>query len=372
MPRSSQQAWRCRLRRLRPPTMPVTPLPVTRGEIRDVRAGIKSALARPQPRWRRPADARSSAPGWRRAPAPSASSKPAAGTHGDHARLAFGQRAGLVDDQRVDFLEALQRLGVLDQHARGRALADADHDRHRRREAERAGAGDDEHRDRGDQRIGEGRRRPARSSRPRTRRSPTAMTAGTNQAATTSASRWIGARLRCASATICTMRASIVSAPILSARITRLPVPLMVPPISLAPGAFSTGIDSPVTIDSSTALLPSMHDAVHRHAVAGPHAQAIADMHLLQRDFLIAAVVADPPRGLRREVEQRADGAAGLLAGAQFQHLPEQHQDGDHRRGFEIDRHDAVRLQALRETGRARTWRQGCRHRRHRRRARSG
>ena len=35
--------------------------------------------------------------------------------------------------------------------------------------------------------------------------SATAITAGTNQPATRSASRWIGARLRCALATICTI-----------------------------------------------------------------------------------------------------------------------------------------------------------------------
>src|ERR1039458_4851666 len=53
------------------------------------------------------------------------------------------------------------------------------------------------------------------------------------------------------------MRDSRVSAPTLSARITTAPVPLIVPPINLAPDSFSTGIDSPVTIDSSIALLPS-------------------------------------------------------------------------------------------------------------------
>ena len=77
-----------------------------------------------------------------------------------HRRLAFGQRAGLVDDQRVDLLHALQRLGILDQHADFGAAADADHDRHRRGEPERAGAGDDQHADGGDQAIGEARLRP--------------------------------------------------------------------------------------------------------------------------------------------------------------------------------------------------------------------
>ena len=45
------------------------------------------------------------------------SSKPGAGDDRHDLRLAFGQRAGLVDHQRVDLLHALERLGVLDQHA---------------------------------------------------------------------------------------------------------------------------------------------------------------------------------------------------------------------------------------------------------------
>ena len=81
------------------------------------------------------------------------------GHDGDDFRLAFGERAGLVDHQRVDLLHALERLGVLDQHAGLRAAPDADHDRHRRRKAERARAGDDQHRDGRDQRIGEARLR---------------------------------------------------------------------------------------------------------------------------------------------------------------------------------------------------------------------
>ena len=67
----------------------------------------------------------------------------------------------------------------------------------------------------------------------------------------------MGARVRCASETIRTIWARSVSAPTRSARITKPPVPFTVPPVTRLPGAFATGMDSPVTIDSSTALRPS-------------------------------------------------------------------------------------------------------------------
>ena len=60
-------------------------------------------------------------------------------------RPAFGQGAGLVDDQRIDRSEVLQRRGFLDQYAGMGTAPGRGHDRHRRGEAERTGAGDDQH-----------------------------------------------------------------------------------------------------------------------------------------------------------------------------------------------------------------------------------
>src|SRR3954452_3558630 len=60
----------------------------------------------------------------------------------------------------------------------------------------------------------------------------TSTTAGTNQPDTVSASFWIGARERCASATMRTICASNVSLPTRSARMTKLPVVLTVPPVT--------------------------------------------------------------------------------------------------------------------------------------------
>ena len=77
----------------------------------------------------------------------------------DHAWLSLGERAGLVDDERVDAFQNLERLGILDQHAGRGAAARADHDRHRRRQPERARAGDDQHGDGIDQRVSQARLR---------------------------------------------------------------------------------------------------------------------------------------------------------------------------------------------------------------------
>ena len=90
----------------------------------------------------------------------SCSAKPAAAMMLRQARPAFGQRAGLVDHERVHLFHPLDGFRVLDEHAGLRAAADADHDRHRRGEPERARAGDDQHRDRIDDRVREPRLRP--------------------------------------------------------------------------------------------------------------------------------------------------------------------------------------------------------------------
>ena len=126
----------------------------------------------------------------------------------------------------------------------------------------------------------------------------------------------MGARLRCASLTIFTICASMVSLPTRSARISSQPVPFTVAPITLSPECFSTGIDSPVTIDSSTELRPSSDGAVDRNLFARPYAQLVADLHLIERDIVLAAVVAHDARQLGREIEQGADGAAGPAARA--------------------------------------------------------
>ena len=133
-----------------------------------------------------------------------------------------------------------------------------------------------------------------------------------------------------------------MSRPILSARITKLP--LRVEGAADHARIFFLGHRHGFAghhgfIERGAAF---QHDAVDRHLVAGAHAQAVADLDGVERDFLVAAVVLDAARGLGREIEQRLDRAGGRLARAQFQHLADQHQHGDHAGGFEIDRRRAA------------------------------
>ena len=64
-----------------------------------------------------------------------------------------GDRAGLVEHDRVDPPRVLQHLATLDDDAELRRPSGADHDRRRRGQPERAGAGDDQHRDGGRERL---------------------------------------------------------------------------------------------------------------------------------------------------------------------------------------------------------------------------
>src|SRR3989338_1988421 len=85
-----------------------------------------------------------------------------------------------------------------------------------------------------------------------------AITIGTNTAEILSANFWIGARLPWASSTILIMWARSVSEPIFFASNIKLPVVLMVPATTPSHAFFSTGMGSPVTMDSSTNDEPSV------------------------------------------------------------------------------------------------------------------
>jgi len=81
---------------------------------------------------------------------------------------------------------------------------------------------------------------------------------GTNMAVTRSASSWMGTFEPCASSTSRITWERNVSLPTRVARIVRRPSWFTVAPMTSCPGLFSTGMDSPVAMDSSTALSPSI------------------------------------------------------------------------------------------------------------------
>ena len=273
----------------------------------------------------------------------SSSPKSAAGPDRHDLGLAFGERAGLVDDERVDLFHALQRLGVLDEHARLRAAPDADHDRHRRREPERAGTSDDQDRDGGDEPVGkarlgsenrpggEGGERHGDHQRHEPARRPDRRGAGSARGSfapsptiwTIWASKRIAADL---------FRAHDEGAGLIERARDDLGARLL---------AHRHGFAGDERFVDGRAAIENR--AVDRHFLARPHAQAVANEDRVEAHFLVAAVVADTPRGLWREVEQRLDRVGGLLARPQLQHLAEQDENGDDGGRLEIDGDRAVR-----------------------------
>ncbi len=83
------------------------------------------------------------------------------------------------------------------------------------------------------------------------------MTTGTNTAEIRSASRCAAALPFWASSTSFAIRASWVSAPTRVASTTSRPPALRVAPVTASPTPASTGTDSPVSREASTAELPS-------------------------------------------------------------------------------------------------------------------
>src|SRR5262249_57818957 len=85
---------------------------------------------------------------------------------------------------------------------------------------------------------------------------PTA-TPGTTPRATGSTVRWARTRVRRAGPTRAPTCASTVSRPTRTASSVTAPSPFSVPAITAIPGPFPTRVGSPVSIDSSTVVVPS-------------------------------------------------------------------------------------------------------------------
>jgi len=97
---------------------------------------------------------------------------------------------------------------------------------------------------------------PPSTSHPASVNTERPSTIGTNTPETRSAKRCTSALPDCACATIRAICASAVSAPTSVARTTKRPEVLIVAPATWSPAATSTGTDSPVSIEASTADWP--------------------------------------------------------------------------------------------------------------------
>ena len=135
---------------LRPSMIPITPLPETLSKAPTLaRARLRSVAARTI------ADARGcSLKRSRLAASRRSSSSPTPTAFNATTRGLPSVSVPVLSTTTCRLLQALERFRIFDQNARLRAAPDADHDRHRRRQTERARAGDDQHRHRRDQAIG--------------------------------------------------------------------------------------------------------------------------------------------------------------------------------------------------------------------------
>ena len=80
------------------------------------------------------------------------------GRHNAHRqkfRFALCESPGLINHKRIHLAEHLQRFSFLHQDTRRRPTTGPNHDRHRRRQSQRAGTGDNQNRHSVDQRIGQ-------------------------------------------------------------------------------------------------------------------------------------------------------------------------------------------------------------------------
>ncbi len=265
-------------------------------------------------------------------------------------RFALGQRACLVDHDRRHLLQPLERFRILDEHARARAAPHAHHDRHRRRQPQRARARNNQHRHRVDERRGQARLGPqpkpqAESDRrhPQHHRHKDSGHAIRERLDRRAAPLRLRHHLHDA-------RQHRRTAHLLRAHDEATGA------IDRAPGhRIAHGLLHRHRLPGQHRFIhrrPALQDhAIHRHLLARPHAQARSRLHFRQR-HLALSIVGQQAGRLRRQVEQQTQRIPRAPAGAQFEHLPEQHQHHDHRRRLEIDRRAIVMPEPVRHHSR--------------------
>ncbi len=177
---------------------------------------------------------------------------------------------------------------------------------------------------------------PAASSQAPKVRAATARTTGTKTALIRSASRAMGAFPVCAAETRRPIWARVVSEPTRVARTRSRPEVLIVAPVTWLSGPTSTGTDSPVTSEASTAEEPSR--TTPSVAIFSPGRTTITSPTVSwPAGILFLAAVAQHGGVLRAEAEQGFEGIAGPPLGPGLQVAAQQQEGGDHGRDLEIE-----------------------------------
>ncbi len=261
--------------------------------------------------------------------------------HSGQFRFAKGQGAGLVHYQGIDLAHGLDGLGVFEQHPHGGALAGGHHDGHGSGESQGARAGDDQHRDRDDQGIGQ-----ARLGAEIIPDCKGGYGNGNNHRHKVTGhliSQFLDRR---SAALSIGHHLHYLGKEGVAANFFR--------PHSDCAGGIDRGADHLIlrlffyrnrftrdhrfihragTIDYS---------AVHRDLFARPDPEHIADLNVFQGNVYFAAVLIDLSCRFRSQPQERLDGGAGLAAGLEFHHLPQQDQGDDHRRRLVINTHTTI------------------------------
>ena len=248
---------------------------------------------------------------------------------------AVGQRARLVEDDRVDLVEGLQALPALDQDAPLGPLARADHDGRRRRQAQGAGAGDDQDGDEIEQGEDEARRRAEEG--PDDEGQDGDADDGGHEVAGDDVGQPLDRRLGALG--LLDQLDDLGQGGVLAD--PDGPEAEAAPLVDRRP---DDGVAGPLVdgqalagdhglVDGGPAL---DDDAVDRDGLAGPDDEDVADAHVFDRHLALAVGPDDAGRA-GPQAHEAADGVGRPALGPGFEHPAEEDEDDDDRRGVEID-----------------------------------
>ncbi len=282
-----------------------------------------------------------------------------------HFGLARGQRAGLVDAEHVDCFQRLQGRCILDQNTCAGAAPHAQHDGNRRRQAQRARASHDQHRNRRGQAVSQGRSRAEPA--PGEKAGKRAQHHGGHEPGRDAVGEMLNrcTRAACLGDHRHNLRQERISANLVGAQQQRA---VLIHRAGGNPHARFLGDWHGFAREHGfvNLRLAFGHCAIDRNAATRFDAQDIAGHHQIKCDFLFAPIGADAPGVLRRQLHQGANCRIRAFARLQFQHLTEQDQGNDHGGSLEIQRRHALGLEVCRQQIRGKPGQQAEQPGRHR------